>query len=248
MPRPALVLLAALALSGLPTASGRTAPIQPAARISVAGDPVAEAVAEASLRFGVPEAWIYAVIRAESAGDPKAVSPKGAMGLMQVMPQTFADLRAELGLGADPFAVHDNILAGAGYLRRLFDRYGSPGFLAAYNAGPARWEDHLAIARPLPSETLAYLAKLAPLVGLKSGDVPLAQPVSVQGSPLFAALDGVFTASRNGPGSSAIRSAKRLESITRSSAEPIGSTGRTGDFAAPRSALFAPPSPAERAP
>src|SRR5580658_7901305 len=66
---------------------------------------------------------------------------------------------------ADPYDAHDNILAGAAYLRELLDRYGSPGFLAAYNAGPARYEDHLATGRALPTETQAYVATLAPLVG-----------------------------------------------------------------------------------
>ena len=80
--------------------------------------------------------------------------------------QYFAQVRpATDGLGADPFDPHDNILAGAAYLRELHDRYGSPGFLAAYNAGPARYEDHLATGQPLPAETRAYVALLAPLIG-----------------------------------------------------------------------------------
>lgn len=122
-------------------------------------------VAEASQRFGIPTTWMRAVMRAESFGDVHAISPKGAMGLMQIMPQTWATLRQRYHLGADPYDVHDNIIAGAGYLRELHDRYGVPGFLAAYNAGPARWEDHLATGRPLPAETRAYLTRLAPIVG-----------------------------------------------------------------------------------
>ncbi len=51
-------------------------------------DPYGDYIAEASRRFGVPIAWIRAVMRAESAGDPRAISPKGAMGLMQIMPAT----------------------------------------------------------------------------------------------------------------------------------------------------------------
>ena len=77
-------------------------------------------------------------MRAESFGDVRAMSPKGAMGLMQIMPETWAALRSRYGLGADPYDAHDNIMAGAAYLRELHDRYGTPGFLAAYNAGPAR--------------------------------------------------------------------------------------------------------------
>ena len=86
----------------------------------------------------------------ESVGDVRALSPKGAMGLMQIMPETWAILRARFGLGANPYDPHDNILAGAAYLRKLHDRYGAAGFLAAYDAGPARYEDRLATGRPLP--------------------------------------------------------------------------------------------------
>src|SRR3546814_3022380 len=87
-------------------------------------------------------------MRVESRGDVRAVSPKGAMGLMQLMPDTWASLRVRLGLGANPYDPRDNILAGAAYLREMHDRYGSPGFLAAYNAGPGRYEEYLA-GRPL---------------------------------------------------------------------------------------------------
>ena len=126
--------------------------------------PFAAFVAEAAHRFGIPAAWIRAVMRAESFGDMRAISPQGAMGLMQIMPETWIGLRQRYGLGADPYDAHDNIIAGAAYLRELHDRYGIPGFLAAYNTGPARWEDHLATGRPLPSETRAYLARLVPII------------------------------------------------------------------------------------
>ena len=132
--------------------------------------PLADFVAEASQRFSIPAAWIHAVMRAESFGDVRAISPKGAMGLMQIMPETWAGLRQRYRLGANPYDAHDNIIAGAAYLRELHDRYGIPGFLAAYNAGPARWEDHLATGRPLPAETRAYLIRLAPIVGGSSAD------------------------------------------------------------------------------
>jgi soluble lytic murein transglycosylase-like protein len=119
---------------------------------------------EASRRFGVPVHWIRSVIDVESAGDVSARSPKGAMGVMQVMPDAWADLRLRYGLGNDPYDARDNILAGTAYLRELHDQYGSPGLLAAYNAGPARYAEHLA-GRPLPVETQAYLDKLGPMVG-----------------------------------------------------------------------------------
>lgn len=125
---------------------------------------------------------------AESFDDVRAVSPKGAVGLMQIMPQTWAGLRSRYGLGADPFDPHDNILAGAAYLRELHERYGAAGFLAAYNAGPARYEDHLATGRPLPAETQAYVAALAPLLrdGRSApGNIITAIIRSWTSSPLF---------------------------------------------------------------
>lgn len=148
-------------------------------------------IAEAAVRFGIPEHWIRAVMQAESAGDPRAVSRAGAMGLMQIMPATWADLRARHGLGADVFDPRDNILAGAAYLREMYDRFGSPGFLAAYNAGPARYAEHLATGRPLPRETRAYMATLAPLIG-ESSAAPLRAEAPVRtadwrAAPLFVA-------------------------------------------------------------
>src|SRR5208282_6593117 len=83
-------------------------------------------VTEASQRFGVPAAWIRAVMRAESFGAVHAISPKGAMGLMQIMPATWAGLRQRYRLGPDPYDAHDNIIAGAAYLSELHDRYGAP--------------------------------------------------------------------------------------------------------------------------
>ncbi|MDB5688029.1 MAG: Transglycosylase protein [Rhizorhabdus sp.] len=133
----------------------------------------ANLIEDASLRFGVPERWIRAVMNIESAGDVRARSPKGAMGLMQIMPETWADLRIHHRLGSNPYDPRDNILAGAAYLRELYDRYGSPGFLAAYNAGPGRYERYLT-GRPLPAETRAYVATLAPMFG--GGE--LAGPIS----------------------------------------------------------------------
>ena len=122
-------------------------------------------IAEAARRFGIPQPWIRAVMEVESAGDPRAVSHAGAMGLMQIMPGTWAELRAAHRLGDDPFDPRDNILAGAAYMRQMFDRFGSPGFLAAYNAGPARYQEHVDTGRALPLETRNYLAIVAPLIG-----------------------------------------------------------------------------------
>ncbi len=151
-------------------------------------DQIEHFVAEAALRFGIPASWISTVMQAESRGAVHAVSSKGAMGLMQIMPQTWADLRLRYGLGADPFDPHDNILAGAAYLRELHDRYGAAGFLAAYNAGPGRYEDYLASGRPLPLETQAYVAGLSPLLrgdGSAPGNLVTATIRLWTTSPLF---------------------------------------------------------------
>ncbi len=123
-------------------------------------------VAEASMRFGLPQSWIRQVMQAESggrtgqAGRP-IVSPAGAMGLMQLMPGTWQEMRAMLRLGADPFDPRDNILAGSAYLRLMYDRFGYPGLFGAYNAGPARYALHLAGRRRLPAETRSYMAGIS---------------------------------------------------------------------------------------
>ena len=124
-------------------------------------DPYGAHIAEAAQRFELPASWIRAILKAESNGDPRAVSPKGAMGLMQVMPDTWAELRVRYRLGGNPYDPHDNIIAGSAYIRALYDRYGSPGWIAAYNAGPGRYEASLR-GRPLPNETRSYVATVAP--------------------------------------------------------------------------------------
>jgi Transglycosylase SLT domain len=199
----AAVFAVALLLSAAQSAAGAE-PVQThSTTAAMHSDPFAGFIAEASQRFGIPSSWIRAVMKAESLGDVHAVSPKGAMGLMQIMPETWAYLRARYGFGANPYDPHDNIMAGAAYLRELHDRYGTSGFLAAYNAGPARYESSLATGRPLPQETRAYIAGLAPLT---DGGVALdATPVAVAASswtasPLFAVhTDDSFASSRRSP-------------------------------------------------
>ena len=119
-------------------------------------------IAEASQRFGVSQSIIVSVIRAESGGRTTLngrpiTSRAGAMGLMQLMPATWAELRSELQLGSNPYDPRDNILAGSLYLRKLGDRFGYPGMIAAYNAGPARYAAYVARRQRLPAETVAYL-------------------------------------------------------------------------------------------
>ncbi|MFI5024286.1 MAG: lytic transglycosylase domain-containing protein [Alphaproteobacteria bacterium] len=147
-------------------------------------------IAESSRRFGVPESWIRSVMRAESGGqtmlDGRPITSRaGAMGLMQVMPETYEEMRLQLGLGGDPYDPHDNVLAGAAYLREMYDRYGYPGFLAAYNAGPERYDDYLIRGRALPQETLNYLAAISPnLRDIVLSQGPFSAPSSFD-QPLF---------------------------------------------------------------
>lgn len=161
----------------------------PNASGAITADLIATSVAEASRRFAIPSSWIRAVMHRESLGDARALSPKGAMGLMQIMPGTWAELRLRYGLGTDPYDPRDNITAGAAYLRELHDRYGERGFLAAYNAGPGRYENHLATGRPLPAETLSYIAAVASLIGTRAdagGNVVTAMAPPWTSAILFA--------------------------------------------------------------
>ena len=175
-------------------------------------------VVEASSRFDVPNDWIRRVMRAESGGRTTLggrpiVSHAGAMGLMQLMPGTWREMRALLGLGTDPHDPRDNILAGTAYLRMMYDRFGYPGLFAAYNAGPARYARHLATGRRLPAETIAYMASVAgsgalerrmsreiprqSLFALRTGgalarsDADGSAPTAAEGS-LFVPLDGAI--------------------------------------------------------
>ena len=182
MPRPYLLpgLLAAI-LAASPAQVFAQSPqlIRLSPRIEIAAH-----VSEASQQFGIPEQWIYAVIRAESAGRVRAVSRAGAMGLMQLMPGTWSRQRARFSLGQDPFDPRDNVLAGTSYLREMYDRYGAQGFLAAYNAGPGRYEDWLAGRRSLPLETRRYVARIAPL--LQSERMFAAAPLQARNVPAGA--------------------------------------------------------------
>jgi membrane-bound lytic murein transglycosylase B len=133
-------------------------------------------VARASRRAGVPVAWINAVMRVESGGrtmltnTQPMVSSKGALGLMQVLPETYQDMRAQYRLGPDPFDPRDNISAGAGYLRWLRGKYGYPAMFAAYNAGPGQIDDVLGGSKRLPAETQSYVARVGQILGEASGD------------------------------------------------------------------------------
>ena len=138
---------------------------------SARADPIARwspAIAEASSRFAIPKQWIRRVILAESGGytmleGRPIVSSAGAMGLMQLMPNTWLEMRSELALGQNPFDPHDNIIAGAAYLKSMYERFGYPGLFAAYNAGPARYAAYLSGTANLPFETRSYVARIVPI-------------------------------------------------------------------------------------
>ena len=111
-------------------------------------------IGEAARTYGVEPGLVRAVIQVESGGNPTAVSPAGAQGLMQLMPATGAELGVK-----DPFDPVQNIMAGTRYLRQLLDRYqGSVRLaLAAYSWGMGNLE-----RRPdaMPKETQRYIAKV----------------------------------------------------------------------------------------
>jgi D-alanyl-D-alanine carboxypeptidase len=130
-------------------------------------------ITEASLRFGVPESWIRAVIRQESGGhtvsqgDAPITSDAGAEGLMQVMPDTYDEMKAQYALGDNAYDPHDNIIAGTAYLSWLRKRYGFPKMFAAYNDGPGNFDRYITGKRDLPAETVAYLADVSAALGVK---------------------------------------------------------------------------------
>jgi D-alanyl-D-alanine carboxypeptidase len=144
-------------------------------------DPWGPYIREAVYRFQVPERWVREVMQQESGGHmydadgELLISSAGAMGLMQVMPQTYDMLRQRYALGDDPYDPRNNILAGTSYIREMYDRYGAPGFLAAYNAGPDRVDAFLSDGSPLPDETINYLTAVAPRLG---NEVALTGPLA----------------------------------------------------------------------
>jgi hypothetical protein len=157
-----------------------------------ADDPWRPYIRQAAGRFSVPQQWIRAVMHQESGGQEyrngrPITSGAGAMGLMQLMPATYADLQAQFGLGSDPFEPHDNIMAGTAYIRQMFQKYGAPAFLAAYNAGPQRLDDYLSRGRSLPNETVDYVASIAPNLGTEIAMTgPLATYASGGGGMAYA--------------------------------------------------------------
>jgi soluble lytic murein transglycosylase-like protein len=150
------------------SAQAITVRVGPAAAVPRgSGNPVYEPlIRQHATSQGVRPDLVRAVIQVESAFNPKAVSPKGAMGLMQLMPAT----ARELGV-VDPFNPAENIRAGVIYLRRLLDRYdhNEQLALAAYNAGPTAVDKYGAKVPPY-KETRDYVHKITDLQGtLRNG-------------------------------------------------------------------------------
>ncbi|MGO1074348.1 transglycosylase SLT domain-containing protein [Inquilinus sp. CA228] len=133
-------------------------------------------IQKASKRFNVPPEWIREVMRIESGGrstwkgGQPITSSAGAQGLMQVMPATYEELRQKHSLGRDPYDPENNIMAGTAYIRELYEMYGSPGFLGAYNAGPGRYRQYVEAGRSLPPETRRYMDIVGPqIAGIEPG-------------------------------------------------------------------------------
>jgi hypothetical protein len=134
----------------------------------------------------VPVKLVRAVIQVESAYNVRARSAKGAMGLMQLMPATYREMRGAYGLGPDPFDPHDNIMASAAYLRWLRAKYGYPTMFAAYNDGPGNLEERLRTGNLLPRETQLYLVSVTGGVeGLKGSARGTAQFTRPNGQPIL---------------------------------------------------------------
>jgi soluble lytic murein transglycosylase-like protein len=145
---------------------------------------------EAARRFDVPRDWIVAVMRQESGGrtvlqgDVPITSVRGAMGLMQVLPQTYRDMRLDHNLGGNPYDPRDNVMAGAAYIKFLDGKYGYPALFAAYNDGPGNLEANLAGTRDLPAETIAYLTNIR----IHLGDAPRPGENGLRASPVAATV------------------------------------------------------------
>lgn len=128
-------------------------------------------ITEASERFDIPARWIRAVVQMESAGRTMSsasrpiTSKAGAMGVMQLMPGTYGEMRVQYHLGANPYNPHDNIFAGAAYLSWLYKKYGYPTMFAAYNDGPGHLGERLVRGGLLPAETRNYVSHIVSELG-----------------------------------------------------------------------------------
>ncbi len=138
-------------------------------------------VAQAAQRFSMPAPWIRAVMQTESGGRTMSgtfkpiTSRVGAMGLMQLMPATYAQMRAQYRLGSNPYDPHDNVVAGVAYLDWLYHKYGYPAMFAAYNDGPGHLEDRLRKGGLLPAETRNYITHIVTALGGNAAGAKVAE-------------------------------------------------------------------------
>jgi hypothetical protein len=102
---------------------------------------------------------------------------------MQVMPETYQEMRQQYGLGADPYDPRNNVLAGTAYLSWLYGKYGYPKLFAAYNAGPGTIEAQSAGTRKLPDETRAYVRGIAYILGAPSTPSQPIEPIATLTRP-----------------------------------------------------------------
>jgi soluble lytic murein transglycosylase-like protein len=188
-------------------------------------------IAVASKRFNVPASWIRAVMQVESGGrtmmaeNLPTTSSKGAMGLMQLMPSTYADMRAQYGLGANPYDPADNIVAGSAYLKWLRAKYGYPQMFAAYNDGPGHLDQRLRGAGLLPLETRNYLVRISGVLSGRGGGakVKFTKP---NGEPVMVNVVSVIAVRAAFPGEYAacVQSVITIGRLQQGVCEPLAKT------------------------
>lgn len=226
--RSALTMLSIVVTVATATCSTvREARCEPLSETSTAADHLDGFIAEASERFGIPAAWIRAIVRVEIRRNVRASSRNGDVGLSQLSSEKWTELRHRYALGTNPSDPRDTILAGTAHLREMYDRYGSKDFLAAYVMGPTRYDEHLKSGAPLPEETQAVVADLAPLIepGLKDvpGSIDRTKVISWRKAPLFVAQTERSSSGKAlAAGVPAARSAKSRASPDGSAFSPRG--------------------------
>lgn len=163
-------------------------------------------IAKAASRFAVPASWLRAVMQVESGGrtmmsEKQPIrSSAGAMGLMQLMPDTYRDMRAQYALGPNPYDPHDNIVAGAAYLKWLRGKYGYPEMFAAYNDGPGHLDQRLRTAGLLPLETRNYLVRVTNAVEGRNGGSAKVKFTRPNGAPVLVDVAAVIAVRAALPG------------------------------------------------